>query len=112
MTTNYSAGHDAEKRAAEYLQSNGFNILEVNWRTQYCEIDIVAQKRDMIHLVEVKYRSHDKQGMGVDYITPRKLHQMKFAAESWVAHHSWSGHYTLSALSIDGDNFELIEDLL
>lgn len=112
MSSNYSIGHEAENVASEYLKNLGYKIIELNWRTKYCEIDIVAQKNQTVYLIEVKYRSSDRQGTGLDYITPTKLRQMKFAAEMWVGTHSWDGDYTLAVIGVGPDNFELIEDLI
>src|SRR5688500_13259101 len=85
VMSNYSAGHRAEKTAAEYLTYKGFTVRELNWKTRYCEIDIVAEKNNALYLVEVKSRTNNKQGIGLDYITPKKLRQMQFAAEMWVS---------------------------
>lgn len=104
--TNYAHGHEAEKLAAEYLKRQGYKILELNWRRPRAEIDIVAQKkRGPLTFVEVKYRQHDTQGGGLDYITPRKLVQMQFAAELWVAENSYEGEYVLSALEMSGEDY-------
>src|SRR3990167_6788494 len=98
--TNYSTGHLAEQHAAEYLKSRGYEILDINWKTRYCEIDIVAQKDKTIYFVEVKYRLSDFQGSGFEYITKTKLKQMKFAAEIWMANNKWSGGCSLSAIEV------------
>jgi len=106
--TNYATGHKAEEYAAKYLQKQGYKIVALNWKTKYCEIDLVAKKDNVIYLVEVKYRQNDRQGRGLDYITPKKLKQMKFSAEMWVENNNWSGDYCLAALEIDsggGTNF-------
>jgi uncharacterized protein (TIGR00252 family) len=100
-----STGKTAEAAAVAYLQSKGFAVLEQNWRTRFCEIDIVAKQKDVIHFVEVKYRQHSRQGSGLEYITPKKLQQMRFAAEMWVSSHEWLGAYTLSAIEVSGDDF-------
>ena len=110
--SNYIVGHTAEKRAAEYLKAQGFDIVELNWKTRYCEIDIVAKKKNSIYFVEVKYRQNSKQGRGLDYVTPNKVRQMTFAAEMWVSEHEWTGEYCLSALGIDYDSFEFIEAIV
>jgi uncharacterized protein (TIGR00252 family) len=109
--SNYAAGHAAEVRAAEYLKQQGFKIVELNWKTRYCEIDIVAEKKKAIYFVEVKYRRNAAQGIGLDYITPKKLNQMRFAAEMWVQNHDWSGDYQLAVVSIDGEDFTFIDEL-
>lgn len=103
--TNYAVGHEAEKQAAVYLQSQGFKVLELNWHTTYCEVDIVAQKGKRIYFTEVKYRESLNYGAGLEYITPKKLNQMKFAAEVWVSQHRWKDDYQLAALEITGPDF-------
>lgn len=110
--SNYAAGHDAEKRAAKHLESLGFKIRDINWKTRYCEIDIVAEKNKTIYFVEVKYRRNTAQGIGLEYITPRKLKQMQFAAEMWVQTHTWSGDYQLAAISIDAEEISFVDTLV
>jgi putative endonuclease len=100
--TNYQTGHDAEKYAAEYLKSIGYKIIELNWKIKNCEIDIIASKQGVVHFVEVKYRKTNMQGFGLDYVTPKKVSQMQFAAECWVAINSYEGEYELSALEVTG----------
>lgn len=111
--TNYSVGHDAETVAAKYLRKHGFKIRELNWKTRWCEIDVVAEKDKTIYFVEVKYRQSTRFGTGLDYITPKKVQQMSFAAEMWVSNHDWSGDYQLAALEVDGSTGEInfLEDL-
>lgn len=114
MPTNYAQGHMAEEVAAQYLEKQGFRVQEVNWKTRWCEIDIVASKNTRVYFVEVKYRKSNSQGNGADYITTKKLQQMGFAAALWVAEHKWDGEYQLSVIEMTGDNFEVVnffEDL-
>lgn len=100
-------GRQAETAAVEHLIDSGYHIRHRNWRTRYCEIDIVAELKNVIYLIEVKYRHGEAQGSGLDYITPRKLQQMRFAAEMWITHHDWEGQYQLGAIEICGPNFEV-----
>ena len=102
--SNYTTGHQAEVTAANYLKTKDFSIHMLNWKTKYCEIDIVAQKDQRLYFVEVKYRRKSTWGNALDYITPTKLRRMRFAAEAWVKAHGWQGEYQLGAVSIDGDN--------
>lgn len=107
--TNYATGHQAEKDAAEYLEGLGFKIIELNWNTKYCEIDIVAQKDKTVYFVEVKYREKSYQGDGFDCITPKKLNQMEFAAKMWLANEKWDGECTLAAIAASPIGFEFVE---
>ena len=47
-------GNRGEEKAAFYLISKGFSIIERNWRTKGGEIDIIAYKNDILVFVEVK----------------------------------------------------------
>lgn len=113
--TNFAHGREAEAAAASYLEMQGYKVLEQNWRTRWCEIDIVAKKDNTVYLVEVKYRQKAFHGSGLDYITPKKFQQMSFAAEFWVQAHHWPGDYGLAAVEVSGPNYEVtnfLPDLL
>jgi len=84
VITTKQIGNSAEDVAAKYLIKAKHKILDRNWKTKYCEIDIVSQKSNVIYFTEVKYRKKPDQGGGLAVITPTKLRQMKFAAEFYV----------------------------
>jgi uncharacterized protein (TIGR00252 family) len=107
--THVAIGHEAEQAAAEHLVRQGYEILQQNWRTRYCEIDVIARKDKTIFFVEVKYRATNQQGTGLDYITPPKLRQMMFAAEMWVQEHNWQGEYCLAAAEVAGPAFAVTD---
>ncbi len=107
--TNYANGHKAEEVAAKYLEQLGYKIIERNYRTRMCEIDIVAKRRDVIYFIEVKYRLNAQQGAGLDYITDKKLRQMRFGAEVWLINDGWNGDYRLSAINVDGIEYTVTE---
>lgn len=106
MTTT-EIGRKAEGVAAAFLERKGCRILARNWRTRWCEIDLVAERSGTVYLCEVKYRLHDRQGSGLDYITPKKLRQMQFAAEFWAAKQGWAGDYQLCAIEVAGPSFRI-----
>ncbi len=105
--TTFDTGRRAEAAAAAFLELKGCTIVAQNWRNRWCEIDIVAMREETIYLCEVKYRSHTRQGSGLDYITPKKLKQMHFAAAHWMARHTWPGMYELCAIEVSGLAFRV-----
>jgi ribonuclease HII len=82
--TTRSIGNISEDTAASYLAKQGYRILERNWKTRLCEIDIVAEMNGTLYFVEVKHRKTDNQGGGLAAITAKKLQQMKFAAKMYA----------------------------
>ncbi len=55
-----------KNRLSFFLKQNHYLILARNWYWQKAEIDIIARKGNIIHIVEVKARSSD------DFITPEE----------------------------------------
>lgn len=105
--TTFDAGRQAEDVAAKFLVSKGCELLAQNWRTRWCEIDVVARRDGVVYFCEVKYRTRNTQGSGLEYITPKKLQQMRFAAESWVQRNNWQGECQLCAIEISGADYRI-----
>lgn len=82
--TTREVGNASETVAANELVRRGHQVLERNWRTKYCEIDIVSQKGGTLYFTEVKHRRNDRGGDGLAAITPKKLQQMQFAAKLYA----------------------------
>lgn len=102
-------GRSAETAVAGHLTQNGYKILARNWKTKICEIDVVANKDDVIYFVEVKYRAGEGQGTGFEYIGPKKLRQIGFAARVWCQNNNFEGDYRLLGAEVSGLNYENIE---
>ncbi len=49
-----NVGEAGEQKACDYLVENSYRIVERNFRTRGGEIDIIAQKDDVLVFVEVK----------------------------------------------------------
>lgn len=108
--TTKSIGDKAEDVVADFLKTKGHVIIERNWRTKFCEIDIVSQKDDTVYFTEVKYRKNTQQGGGFAAITKTKLRQMKFAAEYFALKNELKDtNLRLGAAEVSGDDFQMAE---
>ena len=58
-----------EKKAEEYLEGLGYEILTCNFRNRYGEIDIIAKHEGYLVFVEVKYRANQSMGDPLEAIT-------------------------------------------
>jgi putative endonuclease len=103
-----TVGRQAEAAVGNYLNDRGYKILAYNWKMPRCEIDIIAAKNNVAYLVEVKYRGAQAQGSGFEYIGPRKLKQMEFAAKVWSQAHNWGGDIQLLAAQVSGSEFKKV----
>ncbi|TAL15230.1 ribonuclease HII [Patescibacteria group bacterium] len=103
VRTTKEIGDNGEDVAAQYLKKTGHTILDRNWKTKFCEIDIISQLDDTIYFTEVKYRRTSQQGGGIAAITPKKLRQMKFAVEFYALKNKISNtNLRLQAISATG----------
>lgn len=57
MATTKEIGEEAENMAVQHLVNQGFLIRERNWRYHHLELDIIAQKGDILVIAEVKSRA-------------------------------------------------------
>jgi ribonuclease HII len=101
--TSKQIGDAAETKVVAHLKKTGHEILARNWRTKFCEIDIVSRVGDTVYFTEVKHRKADMQGGGLAAITPRKQKQMAFAAEFYATSNKLSSsNLLLAAASTTG----------
>ena len=61
-----------EKMAGEYLKTQGYEILQYNFRCRMGEIDIIAKDHGYLVFIEVKYRRDKSCGHPAEAVTPRK----------------------------------------
>ena len=105
--TTTELGRKAEAVAASFLEHKGCQIVAQNWRTRMCEIDVIAMRDNVVYFCEVKYRKTSAHGAGLEFITAKKLQQMRFAAQSWVHAYAWRGEFQLCAIEVSGPNFAI-----
>lgn len=107
--TNKQKGHEAEARVASWLEEQGFVVTTRNWKTRYCEIDIIAETDTTRYFIEVKYRTAHA-GSGLEAITPKKLKQMRFSAELFNARYQSNKQMRLAVVGFGaGETLELLE---
>jgi putative endonuclease len=76
-------GHRGEWLAAWYLRFKGYRIVAKRFKTKTGEVDIIARKRDLIIMVEVKARPTVLEAM--DAITATAQRRIEAAGDIWLA---------------------------
>lgn len=86
-------GRFAETLAAFALRLKGYRILEKRMKTPVGEIDLIAQRGNLVAFIEVKARKTET--LALEAITPHARKRIIRAAELWMAHkpalqtHDW-----------------------
>lgn len=83
--TKKELGRIAEDHAARYLASRGYRIKDRNFRlSRGPEVDIIAERKDVLVFVEVRSRSSTGFGNPRDSVTPWKQRQIIRAASGYI----------------------------
>lgn len=80
-------GNFGEKLAYNWLCTQKFTILEQNYRFLNYEVDIIAQKGQFIHFIEVKTRSSVNFGQPESFVNKNKLERIKTIAVKYIEEH-------------------------
>jgi len=103
MSAHHHLGNRGESIACTHLHKNGYRILEQNWRYDRAEIDIVAQKDDLLVIVEVKTRSTDFFGDPSSFVSERKQALLMKAAEAYLEAHDLHNEIRFDVIGIVTD---------
>lgn len=82
-----SSGRVGESTAISYLITQGYRIIETNFRSKLGEIDIIAQEGNVLVFVEVKTRWSKKYGYPEEAVTPRKLRSIAKTSDYYKLMH-------------------------
>ncbi|MBG0508029.1 YraN family protein [Agrobacterium sp. MOPV5] len=86
-------GHAAEYWAALYLLLKGYRILAIRYRTRLGEIDLIARKKDLVAIVEVKARTSGEGA--VDAVGFHSQQRIRAAADLWLARRKDAARFSL-----------------
>jgi len=103
-------GDKSEDLATEFLEQEGFMILERNYFARKLgEIDIIAKRGEVLHFIEVK--SGKSESFDPIYnITPSKLRKVINSAHYYLKT-KLDFSYSIDALIIRADEVDFIENI-
>ncbi|MDD4901012.1 MAG: YraN family protein [Patescibacteria group bacterium] len=84
MSHNQEIGKFGENLAKNYLIRHGYEVVDLNVKLSYQELDIVARRRGLIVFVEVKTRISQIYGPAVDAFAQVKSARFKKAIEMYL----------------------------
>ncbi|ABQ04249.1 YraN family protein [Flavobacterium johnsoniae] len=84
MAEHNELGKLGEDLAAEHLEKENYKILERNWVYKNAEVDILAQKENILVVVEVKTRSSLDFGSPQDFVKPKKIQLLIKAVNAYI----------------------------
>lgn len=109
MAEHNELGDLGEKRAQDYLSTNGFHILNCNWQCGKLELDIVAEKDGWLVIVEVKTRSTETFEHPEEAINLRKIRNIVNATHEYIIQSDWQGETRFDVITVipHGESFSI-----
>lgn len=104
MAEHNELGKFGEEFAVDFLQRNGYEVLETNWTFDKAEIDIIAQKDNVLAIVEVKTRSSTDFGLPQDFVNQKKIKLLVKATNEYVVSHKLDVDIRFDIIAIHKEN--------
>lgn len=104
MVTTREQGEYTENLACQYLEENGYKLIERNFSCRFGEIDLIMQHNNNIIFVEVRYRHNNNYGSGAESITTSKQSKIIKTASVYLQQHDKLNNYParFDVISITG----------
>lgn len=77
-------GYSFEERAAQWVQAQGWQILQRNYRCKVGEIDIIAEDGGQVVFIEVRARSNRRFASAAASVDRRKQQKLLRAASLYL----------------------------
>lgn len=84
MAEHNDFGKIGEEKAYRYLLGKGYKVRARNWQYRKAELDIVAEKNNMLIVVEVKTRSSEYFENPKEAVTLKKQRQIILGANAYI----------------------------
>ena len=77
-------GASGEDAVAAWYESNGYEVVERNWRCRTGELDLILRRGRTFVFCEVKTRTSDAFGAPVEAVTRNKQVRLRHLAARWL----------------------------
>jgi len=108
MAQHNDIGNEAERLAAEWLVSKGYEFIEANYRYKHAEIDLIMKYRGILVFVEVKFRSGTGFGYAEEFVDYKKSELIISAADHYVHAKDWHKDIRFDILAVYRDRYDNI----
>ncbi len=116
MAKHIHTGKTGEALGYAYFETNGYAVLEKNWRYSRWEVDIIASRNNVLHFAEIKTRRSKNFGLPEDKVGKKKIQNLVNAAEQYLyLHPEWKRiQFDILSITIQDNKppeYFLIEDV-
>ncbi len=109
MSDTLNLGKKGEDITVDFLRKKGFIIFKRNYHSRFGEIDIIAEKGDLLLFVEVKTRFYNALVSPAQAVDPVKQNRIKQTAKSFISktHIDYRCRYDVAEITVREENGKL-----
>ncbi|HLK27562.1 MAG TPA: YraN family protein [Puia sp.] len=116
MAKHNDLGKEGEELAVAWFKDKDYQILHCNWRHSHYEVDIIANRNNILHFIEVKARRSKTFGYPEESVGKKKIKNLMNAAEEFLIQFpEWKRiQFNVLSILLKKDNkheYFLIEDI-
>lgn len=104
-------GRAGEDRAAAFLESSGYRVVQRNVRIPGGEIDLVCSHDATIVFVEVKRRDSRSFGSALSSVNAGKRRTLRKIAADYVQIVAPGSHFRFDVVALDGERLTLHQNV-
>lgn len=101
MVDRQERGAAGEAFTVDWLRSNGFLIVERNWRYEHYEVDIIATRRGVMHFVEVKTRALGSIESAFEALNTTKRTALLHAMRAYTRRTRWASDVQVDLAAVE-----------
>jgi putative endonuclease len=109
-TSGQIFGKHCEYLAKTYLEAHGYSIVDMNYRTPFGEIDIIAEENQSVVFIEVKARRSVRYG-GAKYAVHLKKQQKMIQSALFYLQQTKQSHikfrFDVAAIQVRDDRYQI-----
>lgn len=106
---NNDKGRQGEDQACDWLVSEGYRLIERNWRVRAGEIDIIAIKDSDIFFIEVKFRKTGLFGGAISSLPAKRLERLRNAALVYISENERFADFRIGLKLLAIQNGKILE---
>jgi len=94
VSTTTERGKWAEDKALDFLEVNGLNIIERNYRSPKGEIDLIMEDNNIIVFIEVRYRANSRYVSAIESIDSQKCARVIATSQHYIQYNRTAAKMT------------------
>lgn len=109
MRDTLTLGNKGEDITADFLRKKGFIIFKRNYHSAFGEIDIIAEKENLLLFVEVKTRFEDALVLPAEAVDLNKQRKIRITANDFIkkTHFDYNCRFDVAEVTVREECGEL-----